>query len=360
MSLINIVKKTFIFQEAKLCYYLYKVDLSKEIIWGNVIFLDEINKALFYLLSKDSSLNKDKIRRDMVRAYLINGIDPNEYVVLDFINKNRTERASYLSCKEKDLICLSKKDAWEAFYELEDKANFYNLFKEFFKRELIEVKNQMDLDQFSSFVKRHRSFIFKPNNSHSGKGIKIIRDVSDKDIEPLFSDLLNKWGSFILEELIVQSDFMKSWNSSSVNSVRFMSIRNKQGIHIFHPYFKFGAVGKEIDNSGSGGYCIAIDPNTGSFISNAYNSKGEETYKEHPNKGTKILGTVIPEWSELLLFAKLIHEKMSFKHHYVAFDFAHTDNGWVLIEGNWGMIGYLQAITGGCRAEFKELMSETI
>lgn len=44
-------------------------------------------------------------------------------------------------------------------------------------------------------------------------------------------------------------------------------------------------------------------------------------------------------------------------HKYIAWDFAYTPNGWVLIEGNWGQFLSQFATGKGLRKRFEKLMN---
>ena len=47
-------------------------------------------------------------------------------------------------------------------------------------------------------------------------------------------------------------------------------------------------------------------------------------------------GWRIPRWNELIETAENLFRECLPENKYIGFDFALTDNGWVLIEGNWG------------------------
>ena len=52
-----------------------------------------------------------------------------------------------------------------------------------------------------------------------------------------------------------------------------------------------------------------------------------------PDTGKKIIGFQLPEWPQLIDTAKEL-ARMLPEHPFIGWDFAHTDEGWVLIEGN--------------------------
>lgn len=70
----------------------------------------------------------------------------------------------------------------------------------------------------------------------------------------------------------------------------------------------------------------------------------------------KFVDFQIPEWHELLQIAEKAHSKMK-GHKYIAWEFAYTPNGWVLIEGNWGQFLSQFATGKGLRKRFEKLMN---
>ena len=55
----------------------------------------------------------------------------------------------------------------------------------------------------------------------------------------------------------------------------------------------------------------------------------------HPDSQVTFKGWQIPRWNELMKLTYEVHCNMN-KHVYVGWDFALTETGWGLIEGNWG------------------------
>ncbi|MDG6881125.1 alpha-L-glutamate ligase homolog [Phocoenobacter uteri] len=344
-------------------YVFRKRKILSSKIWGDQIFSDAINTSFNDYLShseKSNSRLKSLLIYDIIDCYSMYGITPKEYFVLNFRNKGKEERASFLSIKNKDEMCLVKPNAWNVFQQLENKSFFYSITKKYFSRELISINSIDDQCIFSEFYKKHNSFIIKSNFSHSGKGIKLIRDASNENVtcsglfNKLFSD--NNKNGFIVEELIEQAKWMKEWNSSSVNTIRIPSIRNSKGYHILNPFLRFGQPNCDIDNAGAGGAVILIDKDSGTLISNAHRQAGD-VIKVKPETGELIKGLIVPKWKELLILTQEIHKNLPEDYYYVGFDFALTEDKWVLIEGNWGaFLSWQQIMDKGCKEEFQTLM----
>ena len=146
-----------------------------------------------------------------------------------------------------------------------------------------------------------------------------------------------------MEEVIHQTEEMASWNSTSVNTVRMPSFITASGeYHLITPFLRAGRAGALVDNAGSGGIVVGIDKSTGRLLDFCVDEEGHR-YTAHPDSGIKFSGWQVPDWEDLCRLTEEVHRSMPSGHVYVAFDFAHTAQGWVLVEGNWGQLVFNQA-----------------
>lgn len=137
-----------------------------------------------------------------------------------------------------------------------------------------------------------------------------------------------------MEEVIRQHERLAMWNDSCVNTVRINSFLNNDKFDILCPFIRTGRKGSIVDNGGQGGIFACIDKETGKICTDGMDEKAN-TYTNHPDSGIKYKRWQIPYWLELVELAEKCHRNMP-RHSYISWDFALTDNGWVLIEGNWG------------------------
>ena len=98
---------------------------------------------------------------------------------------------------------------------------------------------------------------------------------------------------------------------------------------------RFGRAGCIVDNAGQGGMFVSINQKTGEIISDAFDEKGN-VFTSHPDSKMTFRGFHIPQWDSLLEIVREAHLALPDNQVYVAFDFALSDNGWCLVEGNWG------------------------
>jgi hypothetical protein len=167
------------------------------------------------------------------------------------------------------------------------------------------------------------------------------------------------FGSWMVEEPILQSKEMSSWNASSVNTVRVASFLTREGVHHnLMPFFRAGRAGFIVDNGFRGGIGAGIDVETGRVCTEGFDEHGHH-YEQHPDSGVHYIGWQMPDWDALLRLTEEIHRSLPSYHCYVAFDLAHTPQGWVLVEGNWGQMLYNQrGARKGVRKEFLEYIRE--
>lgn len=302
-------------------------------------------------------MNDDKIvkavSKDIEECYNKYKTTPLEYFLFDMRYADNAKRKTYIS--DKVLFSTLAKSGTRPLHdaELNDKYHFYELTSEYFKRTAIEVRNEGDRIKFEQFVENKPKVILKPNSSACGSGIFISK--TDTPTE-LFNKLMNANGSWIVEELIKQCDEMAVWNPSSVNTVRITTFKNSKGTFIHCPFMRVGRAGSDVDNGGQGGIYALVDAETGVICSDGKDERCN-IYDVHPDSKVKFKGMQIPRWNELRQLVVEIHNKKMSKHVYIGWDFALTDEGWVLIEGNWGEYVCQQSVSGrGYKEEFMNLL----
>lgn len=356
MSIIRNFIKKIIPQRLIALYRRRKFDESS-IIYKGVSYREFLESALRESRSNISGEKLKALLADIKDVYLMDGTRPDEYLLYNYDNKCQDERGTYMPQKMKDSILLDyyKPDGEKLIGQLRDKYLFYQLAALFFKRDVVRIVGNNDWDCFEQFCKEHNRFICKIINSGCGVGIRI-EDVKDNfQAKALFEELLAE-GEWIIEELIKQDPAISSFNESSVNTVRFPSFRHGNEVKQDYPCIRFGRKGSIVDNAGQKGVFASVDILTGKINSNGFDELGHE-YEEHPDSKVRFEGFQIPRWAELLEEARRAHLLLPEKHTYVAFDFALSDKGWVIVEGNWGdWVLQQTSLKRGLKKEFLELL----
>ena len=72
--------------------------------------------------------------------------------------------------------------------------------------------------------------------------------------------------------------------------------------------------------------------------------------------GIQFIDWQVLHWEDLLKTAEEIFRTCLPEHKYIGFDFALTDNGWVLVEGNWGQFVGQYVSKIGVRDRFVEYL----
>lgn len=310
--------------------------------------LEIMKKFLTEEEMKESKTVK-QISKDIDKCYNKYKITPLEYFLFGMRFADKEKRKTYIS--DKVLFSAVAKTGTRPLHdaELNDKFHFYELTSEYFKRSAIEVKKVEDRAKFEQFVEGKDKVILKPNSAACGSGIFISKT---DDPKSLFDKLMAAKGDWIVEELIKQCNTMAAWNPSSVNTVRITTFKNSRGTFIHCPFMRVGRAGSDVDNGGQGGIYALVDAETGVISSDGKDERCN-IYVVHPDSKVPFKGVQIPRWNELRQLVVEIHNKKMPMHVYIGWDFALTDDGWVLIEGNWGEYVCQQSVSGhGYKEEF--------
>jgi len=266
-------------------------------------------------------------QRKMRHAYLRDSWNGKEYFLYRYESLSRKGRKEYVTDIQKDMVC-SKINPREVFYLFGDKVKTYHHFKPFFKRDVCEVTSSSDVENFRQFIVKHQSFIIKPTDSCMGWGVKVIHDATADSVSDIMADYPK---GLIAEELIVQHPVLSSIYPNSVNTVRLTTWVVDNETHFIRAFIRFGRGGNVVDNAAQGGLFGAVDLNTGVVLS-ACDEWGNR-FVSHPDTHKMLVGFQIPMWEEAKRFAEEL-SKVYPRAHYVGWDLACTENGWVMVEGN--------------------------
>ena len=301
-----------------------------------------------------------KLQRELWRCREVYLITPDEYFLFDFENQSENNKKQFVGNREKELICkaINKNEICEIFT---DKYQSYLTFKDFYQREVVLLSGDSAKETFFQFLEKHGCGILKVYNSSRGRGIALVEQSHAEDIWN--KKLVNEIAagvSFVLEERIQQSKEMAKFNPDSVNTVRFGTYRMPGKTELLFAALRAGRRGQIVDNGGAKGVFASIDVNSGLVICDAKDKSGH-LYATHPDSGVPFKGFPIPEWDKACDFVKRLANVLP-EQLYVGWDIAHTDNGWVMIEGNsWSQMGLQQISTlVGLRDKINATFYQTI
>ena len=273
----------------------------------------------------------------------------DEYFFYRFMDKTDAERRAYIGWFEKKKLCDDIGDT-ASRKPLDDKYECYVIFREYYGRDMMKISGPEDKSVFEEFLSKHREFMVKPIDRSGGRGI--YRMVTESaDIDKCFQMVLAD-GPCIVEQCIHQASETAQFHPQSVNSIRIATFNNAGSVKILFSMFRAGIGDSIIDNVTAGGIYALVNTETGKIQSDGYIENGGIYQKAHPDTGCIFNGFQLPCWSNLLHI--VLEAAQSFpQHHYISWDFALTDSGWVMIEANSrGEFDWYQTLAGGFREVF--------
>lgn len=106
----------------------------------------------------------------MVYSYLVYGATPLEYVLFNFENKKHSQRRTFLTGKEKDILFIKYTGFSKFKTDLQDKYHFYQLLSSYFKRGVFKLEKGITYKQFEDFCIQEKDCFIKPINASYGIG----------------------------------------------------------------------------------------------------------------------------------------------------------------------------------------------
>lgn len=290
------------------------------------------------------------IRRKMIFAKTFCGIDYTAFFLYHCEHSSFRNITQIVLFDEQDKL-WSRINPTESRIILYDKYKAYLHFKEFYQRDMVFVDSEGGKEEFLSFCLSHPRFIVKPLSSACGRGIQLV-DTNDSSFS--VDDYLDSYpDGFVAEELIKQDGALSKLHPESVNTVRINTVNYGTSIEVIWPCLRIGRGESIVDNAGAGGIFGAINVVTG-LITNV-SDESCHSYTEHPETRVPLIGYKIPRWEEACEMAKHLAELIP-NCHFVGWDLALTDKGWVMVEGNHRPYIIWQIATGnGIRKEFKRI-----
>ena len=329
-------------------------------IYGQ-IFSQSLKEAFDENLTPEERTDKRYVNRltnDIIACWYRYQALPYEYFLFKFKDRDDAGRKAFETDTDRNLTLMRISGLENFQNEINNKYNFYQLAKSYFKREVMKLDSPHQSDEFVAYVKKHGEAFIKPLEGSKGKGAHVYSYQDDEAAASYCEELLKEGTSWMVEERIHQSASMGQWNETSVNTIRIPSFLRDGKFTVIWTRMRMGKKGSVVDNAGAGGIVVSVDPNTGIVTSDGIDEYYNR-FEKHPGSGLTFKGWQVPRWDELLKTVEELHRTVFNKHIYIAWDFALTDDGWVVIEGNWGqLLGQQTASQVGVRKEFHELIGD--
>jgi len=290
--------------------------------------------AFLNYVSKETNTSKSRIIMDAVNSIYKYNIGMMDYFIFRFYNKNDEERAKWVGTGYKYEFDL-KTDPIETRRILQDKSAFYEAYQPFIKHafcsiEDLEKRNERAKNVFNN---KSKKIVVKDSLGQCGWGVEILK-VEDYSMESLVS-YMKKRKLNLVEEFILQHKDINLLSPSGVNTVRMITIVNKEGDVDFLGARMRITVNSCVDNLASGNIACSINLETGKIDSDGVfkDITKESPISQHPVTEVQLRGYQIPMWDEVLKLSKEIAAYHP-ENRAVGWDIAITPDGPDFIEGN--------------------------
>ena len=266
---------------------------------------------------------------DMQRCARKYGAGYMDYDLFEMYNLTPAQRDTYITRGRNNEIVAKYNDK-SYFHLFENKNEFNELFKDYIKREWINVKDTPKEDVVA-FMQRHPVFMAKPVDGGCGHGIEKIDTSEYSSLDEVYNKLVEGNNNFELEEVIKQHPAVSAIYPDAINTVRVVTILKDGVAHVICAYFRIGN-GKFVDNFNSGGMVAPVNEVTGEVIDRAIDKK-KNLYETHPQTGAKIKGFKFPDWDKAIAMCKEAAKVLP-QMGYIGWDVCFTPDGPIFVEGN--------------------------
>lgn len=221
---------------------------------------------------------------------------------------------------------------------------------------LNENYEPISVEDFIKTCKEHKEVIVKSAiGSWGGHGVKFW-DAEKDSVETLLNYIYTQnaeyfRGSSVYKQYIVQEVFkqhkdLADINSSSVNTIRVMTLFRNGNVKALSSVLRMGVDGSRVDNCSSGGIVCGITED-GHLKEVAYDGAANRFYR-HP-QGVEFIGRVVPAYAECVAMAEKLAYRFYGASRLISWDFAVAEDGTpTLIEMNisFGELDFHQLCNG--------------
>jgi len=323
---------------------------------SRLITLDLSNMiAVARAISSRSSTPVVVILADMVWCSLVYQAGYLDYEEFEFNVLNRAERRTWITSGNANSIVVkyNQRQFREQFF---DKPTFNKTFDRWLGRDWLDLRTATE-EEFIEFVATHDPIMVKVVDSMSGAGIEKHGGDELTNAGALYARLIEN-RQFLVEAFIEQHETMSALCPTSVNSLRMITFFDGTDVHIMEAVLRMGN-GADVDNYGRGGMYTVLDEKTGVAPYGAFD-KFANTFTEHPQTGTPIVGFRVPLYDEVLSTLDTVSRIVP-EIPYVGWDVAISPTGPAIIEGNYntGVFQMKPSLTGiktGLLPRFREVI----
>ena len=251
----------------------------------------------------------------------------NQY---EFYKKSEEEREEYIS-RLKMAYFYWRYAPGAAKSVFRNKTRFLKAFSKYIHRKWLYAP-EASFEDFVQLVSNY-DCITKPCDGKLGKGIfKIYKADNHKDDRKLFESCVKD--KMLVEQCVEACEELKAFHPQSLNTLRMVTIANKEKACVFSGVFRTGVGDSVVDNTHQGGVSVQVNVENGIIETDGANTSGER-FVSHPDSGIVFKGFQIPKWNKIVETcceaAKLTENPIT---------------GWDVVLNNHGEVEFIEANYG--------------
>ncbi len=291
------------------------------------LFNNERFEKHISIISQNTGKSKVYIKFNWFINLILYGTGYTDYYRGDYINLTRKEKKTFVTAKSFYKILRKLNDKEDKIF-LSDKVKFDNLFREFLKRDFVDLR-EIDENSFVKFFEEKQTVFAKPIDGFGGHSIEKLEYSPTIDFHVLYEKLKDN-KKYLIEEAIKQSKELNEINPNAVNSYRVVTLYNDEKAYVIGNALRVNQGTDQVIGCTDDLYFSFNED--GIIDSNVVDDYGN-TYEKHPLTGKVFKEVKVPQVKEAFEMCKKAALKLP-KVRYIGWDVAFSEKGPCLIEGN--------------------------
>lgn len=140
-----------------------------------------------------------------------------------------------------------------------------------------------------------------------GNRLIFVEPGKQKTIDEIITIFHNYNKDYVIEGIVTQCDELRALNPTSINTIRFITFMDQNGVHVLSSVMRIGGKDSKTDNFATGGIACGIDEN-GKLKTDGYDHQYNKYHEIHPN-GIRFAGVQIPGFEEAKEFVRTLHRR---------------------------------------------------
>lgn len=255
----------------------------------------------------------------------------NEYVnQYELYNKSENDRDKFVS-RLKMAYYHWRYSSGTAKGIFRNKNRFLTTYYKYIHRKWLYAPES----SYEEFVQLTSNYdcVVKPCDGKLGRGIfKLYKDDNHNDYQKLYASCVKD--KMLVEQCIESCEDLKAFHPQSLNTIRVVTIANREKSEVFGSFLRMGRGNSVVDNAHAGGIFAQINIQDGTIESDGIDTNGYR-YVYHPDSNIKLKGFKIPKWENVVATCCEV-AKMA----------GNTIMGWDVAINNQGEIEFVEANYG--------------